>query len=58
MDKTDARIYVMTGDGELGEGQIWEAVSQYLTDQAVVFDQRGANRPTIENLVWLGAALC
>ena len=25
LDNTDARIYVMTGDGELGEGQVWEA---------------------------------
>src|SRR5439155_25860095 len=24
-DATDARIYVMTGDGELAEGQVWEA---------------------------------
>jgi transketolase len=26
LDGFDSRIYVMTGDGELGEGQVWEAV--------------------------------
>lgn len=25
LDGRDARVYVMTGDGELGEGQVWEA---------------------------------
>ena len=25
MDRTDARVYVILGDGELNEGQIWEA---------------------------------
>src|ERR1700683_4141190 len=25
MDKSDTRVYVLTGDGELAEGQIWEA---------------------------------
>src|SRR4051812_18694479 len=27
IDKKDYRVYVMTGDGELGEGQIWEAAA-------------------------------
>jgi transketolase len=27
MDKSDTRVYVMTGDGELAEGQIWEAAA-------------------------------
>jgi len=27
VDKKDYRVYVMTGDGELGEGQIWEAAA-------------------------------
>lgn len=26
-DKSDARIYVLMGDGELAEGQVWEAIS-------------------------------
>jgi transketolase len=26
LDKLNARVYVMLGDGELGEGQVWEAV--------------------------------
>jgi transketolase len=25
MDRTDARVYVLTGDGEIEEGQVWEA---------------------------------
>src|SRR5205823_5597074 len=25
LDGYDARVYVLTGDGELGEGQVWEA---------------------------------
>jgi transketolase len=27
MDKSDTRVYVLTGDGELAEGQIWEAAA-------------------------------
>ncbi len=27
VDKKDYRVYVMTGDGELGEGQVWEAAA-------------------------------
>lgn len=27
IDKKDYRVYVMTGDGEIGEGQIWEAAA-------------------------------
>jgi transketolase len=27
MDKSDAQVYVMLGDGELGEGQVWEAAA-------------------------------
>lgn len=27
MDKLDSRVFVMTGDGELGEGQVWEAAA-------------------------------
>jgi transketolase len=45
LDQTDARIYVMTGDGELGEGQVWEALmsaSKYRLDNLVlIVDQNG-----------------
>jgi transketolase len=45
LDDTDARIYVMTGDGELGEGQVWEAVmsaTKYRLDNLVcIVDQNG-----------------
>jgi transketolase len=38
----DARVYVMTGDGELQEGQIWEslagAVHQYASEITVIVD--------------------
>ena len=27
VDKKDYHVYVMTGDGELGEGQVWEAAA-------------------------------
>jgi transketolase len=45
LDKTDARVYVMTGDGELGEGQIWEAcmsaAKYHLDNLVVIVDQNG-----------------
>lgn len=45
LDQTDARIYVMTGDGELDEGQNWEAVmsaAKYRLDNLVlIVDQNG-----------------
>ena len=45
LDNTDARIYVMTGDGELGEGQVWEAcmsAAKYRLDNLVlIVDQNG-----------------
>jgi transketolase len=45
LDQTDARIYVMTGDGELGEGQVWEAsmsAAKYRLDNLVlIVDQNG-----------------
>lgn len=40
MDKKDNRVYVLLGDGELQEGQIWEAAmtaSQYKLDNIVAF---------------------
>ncbi len=27
IDKLDSHVYVLTGDGEMGEGQIWEAIA-------------------------------
>jgi transketolase len=27
MDRLDSRVYVLTGDGEMGEGQVWEAIA-------------------------------
>lgn len=45
MDKTDARIYVMTGDGELDEGQVWEALMSAhkfnLDNLVLIVDQNG-----------------
>jgi transketolase len=45
LDNTDARVYVMTGDGELGEGQVWEAcmsAAKYRLDNLVlIVDQNG-----------------
>lgn len=40
MDKKSNRVYVLLGDGELQEGQIWEAAmtsSQYKLDNVTVF---------------------
>ena len=34
VDKKDYHTYVMTGDGELGEGQIWEAAASAAKYQA------------------------
>jgi transketolase len=45
LDKIDNHIFVMTGDGELGEGQVWEAAasaSKYKTSNlTVIVDQNG-----------------
>jgi transketolase len=45
VDKLDAHVYVMTGDGELGEGQIWEAVASAhkykLGNLTAIVDQNG-----------------
>ena len=45
LDKTDARVYVLTGDGEVAEGQVWEAVmsaAKYNLDNLVlIVDQNG-----------------
>lgn len=45
LDKLDAHTYVMMGDGEMGEGQIWEAVAtadKYkLGNLTAIVDQNG-----------------
>lgn len=45
MDNTGARVYVVTGDGEVEEGQVWEAVMsghKYQLDNLVaIVDQNG-----------------
>lgn len=57
LDKTDARVYVLTGDGELGEGQVWEAcmsAAKYRLDNLVVivdqngFQQTGATKDVLD----------
>jgi transketolase len=40
LDKKDYKVYVMTGDGEINEGQIWEAAF-------------GAKKYQLPNLVWI-----
>src|ERR1700740_2870123 len=48
MDKSPTRVYVLTGDGELAEGQIWEAAAfaaHYNLD----------NLPVITDINWLGS---
>jgi transketolase len=45
LDGAASRVYVMTGDGELGEGQVWEAAmaaKKYKLDNLVcIIDQNG-----------------
>jgi transketolase len=45
LDKTGARVYVVTGDGEVAEGQIWEAVMSAhkygLDNLCAIVDQNG-----------------
>lgn len=45
IDKLDYRTYVVTGDGEMGEGQVWEAVMsafKYKLDNlCLIIDQNG-----------------
>ncbi len=56
LDGCDARVYVLTGDGEVGEGQVWEAVmaaAKYRADNLVaIVDQNGYQQtgPTAEVL--------
>lgn len=45
MDGRDSRVFVMIGDGEMGEGQVWEAIAtaaKYKLDNLVaIIDQNG-----------------
>jgi len=45
MDGSDARVFVMTGDGEMGEGQVWEALASAhkyrLSNLTLIVDQNG-----------------
>lgn len=56
LDQNGARVYVLTGDGELGEGQVWEAAmsaAKYRLDNLVaIVDQNGYQQtgPTSEVL--------
>lgn len=46
-DKKDSRVYVLTGDGELDEGQIWEAAmtaSHYKLDNLTAIVDRNLNQ--------------
>jgi transketolase len=56
LDGHDSRVYVLTGDGELAEGQVWEAVmaaTKYKLDSlTAIVDQNGYQQtgPTAEVL--------
>src|SRR6267142_3523575 len=56
LDGHDSRVYVMTGDGELDEGQVWEAAMsahKFKVDNLVaIVDQNGYQQtgPTAEVL--------
>lgn len=56
LDGYDSRVYVLLGDGELGEGQVWEAAmaaQKYKVDNLVaIVDQNGYQQtgPTAEVL--------
>lgn len=45
LDKRDSRVFVMIGDGEMGEGQVWEAIAaaaKYkLSNLIAIIDQNG-----------------
>jgi transketolase len=45
MDKLDSHVYVLAGDGEMGEGQVWEALAaahKYkTTNLTFIIDQNG-----------------
>jgi transketolase len=57
LDGFDSRVYVMTGDGELGEGQVWEAFmagAKYKLDNLVAivdrnnFQQTGPTKEVLD----------
>jgi transketolase len=56
LDGYDSRVFVMTGDGELGEGQVWEAImaaEKFKVDNlTAIVDQNGYQQtgPTSEVL--------
>jgi transketolase len=56
LDNAESRVYVLSGDGEVGEGQLWEAVmaaAKYRLDNLVlIVDQNGYQQtgPTTEVL--------
>lgn len=45
LDKRPSRIFVMSGDGEMGEGQVWEAIASAekykLANLTLIIDQNG-----------------
>lgn len=45
LDGRDSQVYVMTGDGEMGEGQVWEALASAekyeLSNLTLIVDQNG-----------------
>lgn len=45
LDQLDSHVFVMTGDGELGEGQVWEAAASAgkykVSNLTVIVDQNG-----------------
>ena len=45
LDDSDFRVYVMVGDGETGEGQVWEALmyagNRRLSNLTLIFDRNG-----------------
>lgn len=45
LDKRDSQVYVMIGDGEMGEGQVWEAIASakkyQLGNLTAIIDQNG-----------------
>jgi transketolase len=57
LDGYDSRVFVLTGDGEMGEGQVWEAVAsahKYKLDNLIAivdqngFQQTGATREVLD----------
>ncbi|MGF1582256.1 MAG: transketolase [Gemmataceae bacterium] len=55
LDGFDSRVFVMTGDGEIGEGQVWEAVmsaQKYNLDNLIcIVDQNGYQQTGATNEV-------